>query len=311
MKTAFLFPGQGSQQPGMLSGLPYGDPEVGPLILAAENILQQKISSIDTSEALSSTVNVQLALLISGVISAKRLLSHGVIADFVAGHSIGSFSAAVVSGVISFEEAIKLVHTRAQLMEQAFPTGYGMAALVGFTKNRLIPYLEAHNKINSKVYLSNINAKDQLVVSGELQSLDSLISELQKAGIQKTKILDVRVPSHCKLLGGISDALKKQLGEIKLKTPLIPFASNTTGRLLKTADAVGTDLSSGISSPVEWYDATTLIYEMGTRIFIEMEPSGVLSKIAASTFPEAKVISLEEDRISQLAGLWKIYKQGK
>lgn len=311
MKTAFLFPGQGSQHPGMLSTLPTTDPEVNRLIVEAENILQQKISAIDTSAALSSTVNVQLALLISGVICAKRLLSHGVVADFVAGHSIGAFSAAVVSGVISFEEAIKLVRTRAQLMEQAFPEGYGMAALVGFNKNRLIPYLVAHNKLNSKVYLSNINAKDQLVVSGELQSLTSLISELQKGGIQKTKLLDVSVPSHCKLLSGISDVLKKQMGEIVLKTPLIPFASNTTGRLLKTADAVGEDLSKGISSPVEWYDATTLIYEMGARIFIEMEPSGVLSKIAASTFPEAKVISISEGKISQLAGLWKIYQQEK
>ncbi|MCZ4225101.1 ACP S-malonyltransferase [Pedobacter rhodius] len=309
MKTAFLFPGQSSQQPGMLSTLPVDNPEVAPFIQAAEHILGRKISTIDTDAALFSTVNVQLALLISGVISAKRILAGGVHADFVAGHSIGAFSAAVISGVIRFDQAIKLVDTRARLMEQAFPSGYGMAALLGFTQNRLLPYLEIHNKKHAAVYLSNINAKDQLVVSGELNSLTALIGELQKAGIQKTKILDVSVPSHCRLLSGISDVLKKQLGEMELKAPLIPFASNTTGRLLKTAEAISADLSASISSPVQWYDATTLIYEMGARIFVEMEPSGVLSKIATATFPEAKVISANEDQLSQLVDLWKIYQE--
>src|ERR1700754_3836621 len=121
MKTAFLFPGQGSQQPGMLNQLPVNDPDVAMIFSEAENLLHQEISEIDNSVSLSSTINVQLSLLIAGVISARRLSARGVVADFVAGHSVGAFAAAVFSQVISFEQAINLVHNRARLMELAFP----------------------------------------------------------------------------------------------------------------------------------------------------------------------------------------------
>jgi malonate decarboxylase epsilon subunit len=309
MKTAFLFPGQGSQQPGMLNNLPFIDPDVASLLSEAREVLHLEISELDSSEKLASTINVQLCLLIAAVISARRLLTKGIKPDFVAGHSVGAFSAAVISGVISFKQALSLVCNRARLMESAYPANYGMAALVGFTPGRLMAYLEFHNSRHSTVYLSNINAADQLVVAGELSSIAFLIQTLQKAGIQKAKILDVKVPSHCELMANVSEALRLQLSEMDLKEPVIPVASNTTGRLLKTAEAVGKDLWLSISSPVKWYDATTLIYEQGARIFIEMAPAGVLAKIAETTFPEAKVLSVNESQINQLAILWNNYRQ--
>ena len=311
MKTAFLFPGQGSQQPGMLNQLPVNDPDVAMIFSEAENLLHQEISEIDNSVSLSSTINVQLSLLIAGVISARRLSARGVVADFVAGHSVGAFAAAVFSQVISFEQAINLVHNRARLMELAFPAGYGMAALVGFSLNRLKPFLDDHNNMYSTVYISNINAADQLVVSGEISSIKLLIESLQRAGIQKAKILDVKVPSHCPLLNSVSDSLNQQIGAMEMKNPIIPFASNTSGRLLKTGEAVGQDLAQSLSATVKWDDATTLLYEKGTRIFIEMAPSGVLAKIAASTFSEAGILMVDESRINQLFLQWNNYKQEK
>jgi malonate decarboxylase epsilon subunit len=309
MKTAFLFPGQGSQKPGMLNDLASTDPYVVSLLSEAREVLKVEIVELDSMEKLASTINVQLCLLIAGVIAARRLLARGIKADFVAGHSVGAFGAAVISGVISFKQALNLVYNRAQLMESAYPANYGMAALVGFTANRLKPYLEHHNSSHATVYLSNINAADQLVIAGELSSIALLIEDLQKAGIQKAKILDVKVPSHCELMNGVSEALKLQLEGMDLKAPVIPVASNTTGRLLKTADVVSKDLWQSVSSPVKWYDATTLIYEQGARVFIEMAPSGVLAKIAETTFPEARILSVNESQINQLAILWNNYRQ--
>lgn len=310
IKTAFLFPGQGSQQPGMLDQFS-ADADFAPVFSAAESILHKKISAIDTPAGLSSTINVQMSLLLAGVASAKKLLAKGVRADFVAGHSVGAFAAAVISEVITFEQALNLVYNRARLMEEAFPTGYGMAALVGFTQSRLAPYLEKHNQNQPTVYLSNINAADQLVVAGKTSSIEVLMEELQKSGIQKTKMLDVKVPSHCPLMSGVSDALKEQVESIGLKKPAIPYASNTTGRLLNDAEMIGRDLWQSISSPVKWDDATTLIYEKGARLFIEMEPSGVLAKIAASTFPDAETLTVNEGRADQLAAVWNKYQQTK
>lgn len=308
MKTAFLFPGQGSQKPDILSSLLAQESDAGYLSYLTEQILQKSISEIDSSEGLFSTVNVQVNLLIAGVLSAKQLLARGVTADFVAGHSVGAFAAAVVSEVITFQEAVSLVHHRAQLMEKAFPAHYGMAALLGFTENRLIPYLKDHNSRHTPVYLSNINASDQLVVTGKIDSIAIMINKLEKEGIRKTKLLDVKVPSHCELMTSVSQSLRQQIEQLTLKSPVIPFASNVTGRLLKTADAIGKDLWQSISSPVKWYDATTLIYELGTRIFIEMEPSGVLAKLATEAFPEAEILNMDSKQIDQITVLWNNYQ---
>jgi len=308
MKTALLFPGQGSQQPGMLQLLPAQHPVVADVFEVAESVLNCSVYSLDSAMAFSSTVNVQLCLLIAGVIAARRLIAQGIKPDFVAGHSVGAFAAAVINGVISFKQAIGLVNSRASLMENAFPKHYGMAALVGFTQSRLKPYLEKHNNAHSTIFLANINAADQMVVAGRTDSIDLLIQELKKAGIQKAKFLNVSVPSHCQLLAGVSEALKQQMETLPFNEPTIPYASNSTGRLLKTGDAIKKDLWLSISTTVKWFDATTLIYESGARLFIEMEPSGVLAKIAAATFPDATVWNVNETQIDHLGIAWNNYQ---
>ena len=171
MKTAFLFPGQGSQQPGMLHLLPVQHPVVAEVFEDADSVLGCSVYSLDGVKALSSTINVQLCLLITGVITARRLVTEGIKIDFVAGHSVGAFSAAVTGDVITFKQAVGLVYDRARHMENSFPDSYGMAALVGFTQSRLKPYLENHNAVHSPIFLANINAADQMVVAGRTDSI--------------------------------------------------------------------------------------------------------------------------------------------
>ncbi|HMI63970.1 MAG TPA: malonate decarboxylase subunit epsilon [Puia sp.] len=304
MKTVFLFPGQGSQKPGMLDGFPSSS-----FYKDAKEILGQNLQSLDSEENLRSTVYAQICLLIAGVISARKLQTKGVHPDFVAGHSVGAFAAAVISEVISFKQALSIIRTRATLMEQAYPRGYGMAVLVGMTEAALQKTLTVFNRDHDTVYLSNINSPDQLVVSGKLSSLEGLIQQLQQRGIRKAQVLDVAVPSHCPLLNGVSETLKARINQMELHEPVIPYASNHNGRLLRTKDAIGMDLCKSIAAPVRWYEATTLLYELGARLFIEMEPSGVLSKIAGCTFPEAKVLSFEANDTDTITWLWKIYQQ--
>lgn len=311
MKTVFLFPGQGSQQVGMLNALPAADPIVKAVFDDAESFLQKTVLTLDTEAALTSTINVQLCLLIAGVISARQLIHKGIQPDFVAGHSIGAFAAAVTSGALSFKQAIKLVQLRATLMQDAFPIDYGMTALIGFSENRLKPYLVRHNANHSTVYLANINAADQLIIAGRVDSMEILTGVLKRDGIQKIKRLKMPVPSHCELLVSVSEALKQALEPMQLNQPAIPYASNSTGRLLKTVDAIKNDLWSSVSSTVKWYDATSLIYEYGARIFIEMQPAGVLTKIAESTFPDIKAIAFNGDDIDRVYQLWNDFNTSK
>jgi len=309
MKTVFLFPGQGSQRPEMLDSFSTADAIAADVFSDVKEILGEEARDLDSEQRLQSTVYTQLCLLIASVISARELQAKGVRPDFVAGHSVGAFSAAVVSGVLSFKQALSLVHTRGQLMEQAYPQGYGMAALTGISESALQNILVAFNRDHGTVYLSNVNAADQQVVAGRLSDLQQLITQLETGGIRKAQLLHVAVPSHCPLMSGVSGQLEQALGQLRLQEPAIPYASNHTGRVLRTSDAIRTDLARSVATTLRWNDATSLIYELGGRIFIEMEPSGVLAKLAASTFPEAKVLSLTSGETDTTAWLWKTYQQ--
>ncbi len=286
------------------------DPHVKQIFAEAEESLKMPVYTLDTAEKLASTAYVQVCMLIAGVISARRLIDKGIKTDFVAGHSIGSFSAAVISGVLSFSQALPLVYTRGLLMQQAYPHGYGMAALVGLSELRVQQYINEHNKTHAAIYLANVNTADQQVIAGEIESIKIFIDSLQTHGIRKAQILNMSVPSHCLLMNSVSQALREKLSALDLKEPTIPYASNHSGRLLKTAEAIREDLWISVSRTVRWYDAMGLLYELGSGIFIEMEPSGVLSKITESCFPDAKVISMQEAHIDSVSWLWNSFQAG-
>ena len=289
----FLFPGQGSQRSGMLRSLPAEDSVVSGVYSEVKETLGLDPLYFDAEEKLLSTAYAQVGLLISSVISARRLQAKGVTPDFVAGHSVGTFSAAVVSGVLSFKQALSVVHERGVLMEKAYPHDFGMAALTGMSERKLNAALEVFNQTHEKVWLSNVNSGYQMVVSGRKVDLLSLIRQLEGSGIRKAKMLNVAVPSHCPLLQAVSDALKQQLEAMDLKEPAIPYGANYTGRVLRTMAGIREDLYKNVAATVRWHDVTSVIYEMGARLFIEMEPSGVLSKIAEENFPDAEIIMVE------------------
>ena len=284
MSVAFLFPGQGSQTPGMLHALP-DHPAVARTLDEASETLGRDIRELDSAEALQSTVSVQLALLAAGVGVARALVEEGVTVEAFAGLSVGAFAAAVQCGVIGFSAAVRLVQQRAELMRQLYPAGYGLAAIVGLTETQVSALVAAAHTVQAPVYVGNINAPRQIVIAGSDEGMGKVLDAALKSGARKAERLEVSVPSHCPLLEPVAAALRTTLRGIVLEQPKLIYVGNVKGRALRTADAVAEDLASNIAHAVRWYDATTVLEELGARVFLEMPPGHTLADLAEENVP--------------------------
>jgi malonate decarboxylase epsilon subunit len=296
MSIAFLFPGQGSQLPGMLHSLA-DHPAITRTLDEASATLGRDVRDLDSPEALKSTISVQLALLTDGVAVARALAAEGVEAEAVAGLSVGAFAAAVHSGTISFPQAIQLVQQRAEMMLNLYPTGYGLAAIVGLTEGQVAALVEQAHTAQTPVYIGNINAPRQIVIAGSDEGMARVLEAARKSGARKAERLDVSVPSHCPLLEPVAAALRVTLVGMKLEQPRLIYVGNVKARPLRTADAVAEDLAGNIAHGVRWYDATTVLEELGCRLFLEMPPGHVLSDLAREALPEVKALALGQSTL--------------
>jgi malonate decarboxylase epsilon subunit len=296
MSIAFLFPGQGTQVPGMLHTLP-DHPAITRALDEASTTLRHDAGDLDSPEALQSTIAVQLALLIAGVALARALAAEGVDAEAVAGLSVGAFAAAVHSGTISFPQAIQLVQQRAQMMVNLYPTGYGLAAIVGLTEAQVSMLVDQAHTEQTPVYVGNINAPRQIVIAGSDEGMARVLEAARKSGARKAELLDVSVPSHCPLLEPVAAALRATLASMKLEEPRKIYVGNVKARPLRTAAAIAEDLAANIAHGVRWHDATTVLEELGCRLFLEMPPGHVLSDLAREAFPEVKTLAIGQSTL--------------
>jgi malonate decarboxylase epsilon subunit len=296
MSVAFLFPGQGSQVPGMLHNLP-DHPDVTCTLDEASTALHRDVRDLDSAEALESTVSVQLALLTAGVAIARALAAEGIAAEAVAGLSVGAFAAAVHSGVVSFPRALQLVQQRAEMMTDLYPTGYGLAAIIGLTEGQVSALVEKAHTADTPVYVGNINAPRQIVIAGSDEGMTRVLEAARKSGARKAERLRVSVPSHCPLLEPVAAALRVRLESMKLEQPRLIYVGNVKARALRAAAAVAEDLAGNIAHGVRWHDATTVLEELGCRLFLEMPPGHVLSDLAREAFPEVKVLALGQSTL--------------
>lgn len=304
MSVVMLFPGQGSQRAGMLHELP-DHSVIKQTLTEAEDLLQLKIDQLDSEEALQTTDHVQMSLCIAGVAVSRALASEGVLPDLVAGHSAGAFAAAVASGSLSFKDALHLTRLRGQLMMEAYPQGYGMGVITGMTQRQVEQIRLSIHSEEHPVYIANLNAPTQITVAGQWQAIDQLLTTCKSKGAHTAKRLNVSVPSHCPLLSSVSDQLATALHDMEVSRPLIPYAGNYKGRAIRTAEGIIEDLSLNIAHPVRWHDVTTLFYELGARLFLEMPPGQVLSGLASAAFPEARVEALSSSRLDNAVILAK------
>jgi malonate decarboxylase epsilon subunit len=284
VNTAFLFPGQGAQKPGMLHEL-VDDPAVELTLDEISDVLKADVRLLDSPEALNSTVSVQLALLASGVATARALQRQGARCYAVAGLSVGAFAAAVVAEAITLKDAVILVRSRAEGMEKLYPIGYGLAAIVGLNERQVTAIVDSVHTAAAPVFVGNINAPTQIVIAGSIEGMQTVLEEAGRRGARKAELLHVSVPSHCPLLSPVADSLRLQLNSMQLSAPKFPYIANVSGRALRSASAVATDLADNIAHGVRWHDATIVAEELGCNLFLEMPPGHTLTDLAEKNVP--------------------------
>lgn len=297
MKILFTFPGQGTQHPGMLHNLP------GNELAQAREVLGAEADSLDSASALHHTRAVQLSLLIAGVAWARELERRGVAPDIVSGLSIGAYPAAVVAGALDFADALKLVALRGDLMEQAYPHGYGLTAIMGLTLPQVEGLLEG-----SGAYVANLNAETQIVIAGRDEDMAAVGQKALAKGANKVRRLDVSVPSHCALLAQPAQKLVEAFAKVTLTRPARAYLSGSTGRVLWTPEKIADDLAMNMARTVRWQDAVIAANERDARLAIEMPPGGILTCLTRQAAWVGESISIERSGVDVALHLAKRLK---
>jgi malonate decarboxylase epsilon subunit len=299
MSVLFTFPGQGAQKPGMLHTLP-DHPETARTLQEASDALGRDVLALDDAQALRSTVAVQLCLLVAGVAMARVLAAHGAMPKMVAGLSIGAWPAAVTAGVLEFEDAVRLVQLRARLMEDAYPSGYGMTAIGGLTRQQLEPLVAQVAASGHPAYLANLNAPRQIVVAGSDAALQTVADLALAHGAGRAERLAVAVPSHCELLDREAATLACAVEQVALARPRITYISSSQARGLFDGRRIGADLAANMARPVLWADTVRHAWERGARLAVEMPTGSVLTKLTGPEFPDGVALSCEATRLDSL-----------
>ncbi|RPE03663.1 malonate decarboxylase subunit epsilon [Candidatus Pantoea deserta] len=288
MKILFTFPGQGTQRPGMLRNLPDGDA----LLASVRSVLGDETDRLDSVEALRHTRAVQLCLLIVGVAWARELIANGVKPDIVSGLSIGAYPAAVVAGALDFSDALRLVALRGDLMERAYPQGYGLTAISGLTLGRLETLMAGSN-----TFIANINAETQTVIAGRDEDMAAVAQKALDAGASKATRLAVSVPSHCALLDKPAAELASAFASVSLSRPACAYLSGSTGRVIWEPDKIAEDLAFNMARTVQWSDAITAANQRDARLAIEMPPGNVLTGLTHQAGWQGEAICMERNSV--------------
>lgn len=303
MTLALIFPGQGSQSAGFLHRLP--DHEAVRTTLADASVtLGIDVATLDTADALRSTVAVQIALTIAGVAIARVLVSEGLDAACHAGLSVGAYAAAVSCGAVEFGDALRMVRKRAELMASAWPSGYGLAAISGLNETQVeaLANIQADDG-DEPVYVANVNAPRQIVVAGADAALDRFAARACDAGARRAMRLAVTVPSHCRLLDDAADELVAWSKDIPFRAPHGVYVDNRGGRPLRSGDAIRDDLATNMRHTVRWFDALTWMIESGATVFVEAPPGEVLTDITREHYPDVTALAasaLPPDRLAAI-----------
>lgn len=288
MKILFTFPGQGTQRPGMLQALP----DSGAILSEARAVLGDELDTLDSADALRHTRAVQLCLLIAGVAWARELIRNGVKPDIVSGLSIGAYPAAVIAGALRFDDALRLVALRGDLMERAYPGGYGLTAIVGLTLDRLEALMTG-----SGTYIANLNAETQIVIAGRDDAMRQVAHRALDAGASRATRLAVSVPSHCALLDKPAAELAKAFESVTVSRPSCAYLSGSSARVLWEPQKIADDLAFNMARTVQWQDAMIAANQRDARLAIEMPPGSVLTGLTKQAGWQGEAICRERNSI--------------
>ena len=319
-KLAFVFPGQGSQSAGMGQALAEAFPAARAVFDEADRALGFPLSRLcfeGPEEELKLTANTQPAILVCSVAAYRVLEEKGVKPDYVAGHSLGEYSALVAAGAVSLGDAVVTVRRRGEYMQQAVPAGEGaMAAVLGLSADKMrevcaraqgAPASGGQAAEGQVVSPANLNSPDQVVISGHAAAVERAMEAAKAAGAKRAIRLPVSAPFHCALMAPVVAPLKKQLESIMFRDLRVPLVTNVDADLVTTSAAARDALLRQVPAPVRWEESMRKLAALGCDRAVEVGPGKVLAGLWRQIDHRVGVFNVEdpatlEKTLGQLAG---------
>ncbi len=243
---------------------------------------------------LQLTANTQPAILTVSVAAAEVLRENGVRADYVAGHSLGEYSALVVAGALRLTDAVRLVRKRGRYMQEAVPVGQGaMAALIGMEASAAEEVCReaAQGEVVSP---ANLNSPGQVVIAGHRQAVERALELAKKRGAKRAIRLNVSAPFHCALMKPAQERLARDLELTDIQDPRVPLVNNFEARVVRSAEAVREGLKRQVTAPVRWEESMRVLRREGAEVFVEVGPGKVLSGLLRQIDREAACLHVED-----------------
>jgi len=278
MSYAFVFPGQGSQSVGMLAELAESNPVVKEVFAEASEVLGYDLWDVVQNDAdgkLNQTDVTQPAMLAAGIAVYRTLMSKAETAPaYLAGHSLGEYTALVASGVMTLAQGIELVAERGRLMQAAVPAGQGgMAAVLGMDDDAVVAVCD---KVDGVVEAVNFNSPGQVVIAGNKEAVDVAMEAATEAGASRVVPLAVSVPSHCSLMKPAADALQAKLADMSFAEAQVPVLHNVNVEVSSSEDEIKQALVKQLYQPVQWVKTVEAMKADGVDKLLELGPGKVL-----------------------------------
>lgn len=308
-KIAFLFPGQGSQTVGMGKEFAEKDKKVKEMFTKADEALDSSLSSLifnGPQEKLTLTTNAQPALLTTCIAFLEKVKEANIQPDYVAGHSLGEYTALVAAESIRFTDGVQIVRKRGEYMEKAVPHGQGtMAAILGMEKDKLEKITTEVTDSGDSVQLANLNCPGQIVISGTKAGVEKVCELAKEQGARRAIPLEVSGPFHSRLMEPASQQLQETLNTYEIQDAKIPVISNVTAEPVTNANEIIDLLVKQLYSPVLWEDSIKKMVELGVDTFIEIGPGKVLTGLVRKIDRNVKFYNVfdEESLIKTVAEL--------
>jgi [acyl-carrier-protein] S-malonyltransferase len=298
-KVAFIFPGQASQYPGMGKELADKFASARAVFEEADKALGFSVSKLcfeGTEDELKLTANTQPAILAVSVAAYRVLAEKGLTADFVAGHSLGEYSALVAAGSLSFADAVKLVRKRGTYMQEAVPAGQGsMAAIMGLAPTVVLDVCKraAQGEVCSP---ANLNSPEQTVISGHAGAVKRAVEIASQSGAKRAVVLAVSAPFHSALMMPAQQKLETDLGSTKFARLQMPLVTNVDADTIREGEEAKSALVRQVTMPVRWEESMRVLLDEGVNTFVEVGPGRVLTGLMRQIERSVTTLNVEDEK---------------